>query len=59
MTPDSVHIQVENHNVAFSPPRKSLHQHIEDMRQEKSGVDVGPSVDDAAFQEGELEKREE
>jgi len=32
------HTQVENHNVAFSPPRKSLHQHLEDMRLEKSGL---------------------
>jgi len=29
------HTQVENHNLAFSPPRKSLHQHLEDMRLEK------------------------
>ena len=24
--------------MAFSPPRKSLHQHLEDMRLEKSGL---------------------
>jgi len=42
------HTQVENHNVAFSPPRKSLHQHLEDMRLEKS-VTSTTSTEESKF----------
>jgi len=34
------HTQVENQNLAFSPPRKSLHQHLEDMRLDKPGSEM-------------------
>lgn len=53
--------QVENHNLAFSPPRKSLHQHLEDMRLEKTSDDAaGVSVGTAASNlKSDVESREE
>jgi len=39
------HTQVENHNLAFSPPRKSLYQHLEDMRLEKIDAAAAAAAD--------------
>lgn len=50
------HTQVENHNLAFSPPRKSLHQHLEDMRLEKCGSSLEERFD-AEEREKESEDR--